>query len=77
VAIKKISLQGLSRKQVAINEVTVMMRNRSACVVNYLDSYLVHEELWLVMEYMDGGTLSTVIKKTDMSEDQIAVVSRE
>ncbi|NXV02376.1 PAK3 kinase, partial [Cettia cetti] len=40
-------------------------------------SYLVHEELWLVMEYMDGGTLSTVIKKTDMSEDQIAVVSRE
>ncbi|NXV06340.1 PAK3 kinase, partial [Cettia cetti] len=77
VAIKKISLQGLSRKQVAVNEVTVMMRNRSACVVNYLDSYLVHEELWLVMEYMDGGTLSTVIKKTDMSEDQIAVVSRE
>ncbi|NXW68993.1 PAK3 kinase, partial [Hirundo rustica] len=40
-------------------------------------SYLVDERLWLVMEYMDGGTLSDVITETRMSEDEIAVVSRE
>ncbi|NXQ55976.1 PAK3 kinase, partial [Anthoscopus minutus] len=40
-------------------------------------SYLVHEELWLVMEYMDGGTLSDVINKSYMSEGEIAVVSKE
>ncbi|NXU60471.1 PAK1 kinase, partial [Horornis vulcanius] len=40
-------------------------------------SYLVREELWLVMEYMDGGTLFDVINETPMSEDNIAVVSRE
>ncbi|NXX63696.1 PAK3 kinase, partial [Scopus umbretta] len=40
-------------------------------------SYLVREELWLVMEYMDGGTLFDVINETPMSEDQIASVSRE
>ncbi|NWZ74510.1 PAK1 kinase, partial [Acrocephalus arundinaceus] len=38
-------------------------------------SYLVHEELWLVMEYMDGGTLKDVIREVQMSEDEIAVVS--
>ncbi|NXE99908.1 PAK3 kinase, partial [Menura novaehollandiae] len=40
-------------------------------------SYVVDEQLWLVMEYMDGGTLNDVISKTYMSEDEIAVVSRE
>ncbi|NWZ74437.1 PAK3 kinase, partial [Acrocephalus arundinaceus] len=40
-------------------------------------SYLVHEELWLVMEYMDGGTLNDIIREAHMSEDDIASVSRQ
>ncbi|XP_056370502.1 serine/threonine-protein kinase PAK 3-like, partial [Oenanthe melanoleuca] len=37
-------------------------------------SYLVDQELWLVMEYMDGGTLSDVISQTYLSEDEMAAV---
>ncbi|RMB92723.1 hypothetical protein DUI87_30869 [Hirundo rustica rustica] len=77
VAIKKIDLQEVSEKQRIVNEIMIMKRNRSPCLVTYLDSYLVHEELWLVMEYMDGGTLSAVIRETPMTEDEIATVSRE
>ncbi|KAM4898539.1 serine/threonine-protein kinase PAK 3-like [Sylvia borin] len=77
VAIKKLNLQGPSMMQDIATEITVMMRNRSPNVVNYLDSYLVREELWLVMEYMDGGTLYNIINDTRMYEDEIAVVSRE
>ncbi|NWZ83819.1 PAK3 kinase, partial [Poecile atricapillus] len=40
-------------------------------------SYLVDEQLWLVMEYMDGGTLSDVISQTYLSEDEMAAISRE
>ncbi|NXC30381.1 PAK3 kinase, partial [Campylorhamphus procurvoides] len=40
-------------------------------------SYLVGEELWLVMEYMDGGTLFDVISKAHLSEEEMAAVSRE
>ncbi|NWZ91907.1 PAK3 kinase, partial [Nesospiza acunhae] len=40
-------------------------------------SYLLGEELWLVMEYMDGGTLSDVISKTYLSEVEMAAISRE
>ncbi|XP_054374478.1 uncharacterized protein LOC129047158, partial [Molothrus ater] len=77
VAIKKINLQGLGRKELTVNEIMIMKRYRSSSVVNYLDSYLLGEELWLVMEYMDGGALSDVIHKTCLSEDHIAAISRE
>ncbi|NXB09142.1 PAK3 kinase, partial [Cnemophilus loriae] len=35
-------------------------------------SYLVLEELWLVTEYMDGGTLEAVV-----AEGEMAAVSQE
>lgn len=40
-------------------------------------SYLLDEELWLVMEYMDGGSLHDVIRETRLAEGEIAAVSRE
>ncbi|XP_057896473.1 serine/threonine-protein kinase PAK 2-like, partial [Melospiza georgiana] len=77
VAIKKINLQGLRRKELTFNEIMIMKRYRGPNVVNYLDSYLVGEELSLVMEYMDGGTLSNVISWTCLSEDEMAAISQE
>ncbi|XP_023773752.1 serine/threonine-protein kinase PAK 3-like [Cyanistes caeruleus] len=77
VAIKKINVQGVSRKILTMNEIRIMESNRSPRIVNYLASYLVHEELWLVMEYMDGGTLRDLIDEIQMSEGEIAAVSRE
>ncbi|NXK38868.1 PAK3 kinase, partial [Piprites chloris] len=76
VAIKKISLQETS-KELTLNEIEVMRTNRNSNIVNYLDSYIVEEELWLVMEYVDGGTLYDVISETCMSEGHMAAVSRE
>lgn len=40
-------------------------------------SFLVEEDLWLVMEYMDGGTLQDVVRQTRMAEGEMAAVSRE
>ncbi|XP_064592874.1 serine/threonine-protein kinase PAK 3-like [Zonotrichia leucophrys gambelii] len=77
VAIKKIDLKGLRSKQLTVNEIMIMKRYRSPSVVNYLDSYLLGEELWLVMEFMDGGTLSDIISKTCLSEDHMAAICRE
>ncbi|XP_068035246.1 serine/threonine-protein kinase PAK 3-like [Anomalospiza imberbis] len=77
VAIKKMNLQGLIRKEGTFNELMVMKMNKHPSIVNYLKSYLVGEQLWLVMEYMDGGTLSDVISKTHMFEREMAAISRE
>ncbi|XP_064263241.1 serine/threonine-protein kinase PAK 3-like isoform X2 [Passer domesticus] len=54
----------------------VMRGSKNANLVNYVDSYLVDEELWLVMEYMDGGSLHDVIRETRMAEGEIAAVSQ-
>jgi hypothetical protein len=35
------------KKELIINEIIVMRDNQNANVVNYLDSYLVNEELWV------------------------------
>ncbi|XP_054151144.1 serine/threonine-protein kinase PAK 3-like [Melozone crissalis] len=77
VAIKKINLQGLRRKELTFNEIMIMKRYRSPSVVSYLDSYLLGKELLLLMEYMDGGILSDVISQTCLSEDEMAAISWE
>ncbi|NXR19513.1 PAK3 kinase, partial [Cinclus mexicanus] len=40
-------------------------------------SYLVDEDLWLVMEYVDGGTLTSILVQILMEERMIAAISRE
>ncbi|KAM7023635.1 uncharacterized protein M8220_015230 [Acridotheres tristis] len=41
------------------------------------NSYLVDKQFWLMMKCMDGDTLRDAINETDMSEGEIAAVSRE
>ncbi|XP_032940498.1 serine/threonine-protein kinase PAK 3-like [Catharus ustulatus] len=77
VAIKIIDLLQESSNELCVKEIQVMRDNKNANLVTYVDSYLVHEELWLVMEYMDGGSLHDIIREARMVEGEIAVVSRE
>jgi serine/threonine-protein kinase CLA4 len=78
VAIKQMDLANQPRKELIVNEILVMKESSHGNIVNFLDSYLVRgNELWVVMEFMEGGALTDVIDHNTLSEDQISCISLE
>ena len=77
VAIKQMNLEQQPKKDLIINEILVMKDSKHRNVVNFMDSFLVRGDLWVVMEYMEGGSLTDVVTFNMMSEGQISAVCRE
>jgi protein-serine/threonine kinase len=71
-------LSNQPRKELIVNEILVMKESQHPNIVNFLESYLVKgNELWVVMEYMEGGALTDIIENNTMEEDQISSISME
>lgn len=78
VAIKEMDLAHQPRKELIVNEIIVMKESQHPNIVNFLESYLVkNSDLWVVMEYMEGGALTDIIENNTMEEDQISSISLE
>ncbi|CBQ71149.1 probable Cla4-p21-activated kinase [Sporisorium reilianum SRZ2] len=78
VAIKTMDLSQQPRKELIVNEILVMKESQHPNIVNFLNSFLVrNNELWVIMEYMEGGALTDVIDNNTLEEDQIAAICLE
>ena len=78
VAIKEMDLSHQPRKELIVNEILVMKESQHPNIVNFLESYLVkNNELWVVMEYMEGGALTDIIENNSLEEDQISSICLE
>ena len=77
VAIKQMDLLHQPRKELIVNEIFVMKESHHPNIVNYLDSFLIKNDLWVVMEYMEGGPLTDVIDNNTLNEAQIATILNE
>jgi hypothetical protein len=80
VAIKQMDLRNQPRKELIVNEIIVMKDSKHPNIVNFLDAFLQEEqsELWVVMEFMEGGALTDVIDNNPtITEDQIATICFE
>lgn len=77
VAIKQMKLAQQPKKDLIVNEILIMAQSKHPNIVEYIESYLVKGDLWVVMELMDGGALTDIVEDTELDEDQIAAITKE
>lgn len=80
VAIKKMPLNSQNMK-LLVTEIGIMKTSSHPNIVKYFDSYLVGEQIWVVMEFMGAGCLTEVLEQFEngvrMTEAQIATTCRD
>ncbi|GMM30808.1 mitogen-activated protein kinase kinase kinase kinase [Martiniozyma asiatica (nom. inval.)] len=77
VAIKQMELEKQPKKELIINEILVMKGSRHGNIVNFIDAFLLKKDLWVAMEYMEGGSLTDIVTHSIMTESQMGAVCRE
>ncbi|KAK9511696.1 hypothetical protein O3M35_000308 [Rhynocoris fuscipes] len=77
VAVKKMDLRKQQRRELLFNEVVIMRDYHHPNIVEMYESYLVGDELWVVMEYLEGGALTDIVTHARMDEEQIATVCKQ
>ena len=80
VAIKKMILnKGVNHVMVMKAEIMFMKMCKHKNIITYIDSYIVANVLWCVMEYMDAGDLTELIRcsRKQFNEYQVATIIRE
>ena len=46
-------------------------------IISMIDSHLVDQELWVIMEYLEGGSLTDIVTTMHLSEEQMATVCKQ
>ncbi|KAJ3314405.1 Protein kinase [Boothiomyces sp. JEL0838] len=77
VAIKQMILADQTKKEYLIEELTVLKSTKHPNIINYLDSFFLNGDLWIVLDFMEGGALNIIIEKNALTEAQIATICRE
>ncbi|XP_013776556.1 serine/threonine-protein kinase PAK mbt-like [Limulus polyphemus] len=77
VAVKKMDLRKQQRRELLFNEVVIMRDYHHPNIVEMYNSFLVGDELWVVMEFLEGGALTDIVTHARMDEEQIATVCNQ
>ncbi|OON23657.1 kinase domain protein [Opisthorchis viverrini] len=79
VAIKILQLARQTQPEMVVTEIEVLRALKHENIVNYLGSFLRRplDQLWVVMEYLDGGCLADFVTEFKMESRMIAAVTKE
>ncbi len=75
VAVKKMKLNAQNLNLV-LSEIDIMRNSPHPNIISFIDAYVTDKELWVIMEYMDGGCLADILEQFEenlrLTEPQIA-----
>eukprot|EP01116_Phalansterium_solitarium_P003353 TRINITY_DN14171_c0_g1_i1.p1 TRINITY_DN14171_c0_g1~~TRINITY_DN14171_c0_g1_i1.p1 ORF type:complete len:613 (-),score=109.05 TRINITY_DN14171_c0_g1_i1:279-2117(-) len=77
VAVKKVPHKTPKERRMNLDEIAILYFCNHPNIVSYRRAYIFEDEASIVMECMEGGSLSQAVKKYDFDESQIAYVARE
>jgi len=77
VAIKKMPNKSTKEKRMNLDEIAVLHFCNHPNIVQYVKTYIFEDEVSVIMEYMEGGSLSEAVKKFAFNEDHISYIARE
>eukprot|EP00058_Branchiostoma_floridae_P018931 XP_002604420.1 hypothetical protein BRAFLDRAFT_220446 [Branchiostoma floridae] len=73
---RKVSVVFFLLKLLLLFQVSIMRDYHHNNIVEMYDSFLVEDELWVIMEFLEGGSLTDIVTHTKMNEEQIATVCK-
>jgi len=71
---------GKENAKLLTTEISIMKTSCHDSIIEYIDSYVVDNKLWVVMEYMDGGCLTDILEEFEnvpLTEHQIAYICKK
>ncbi|KAI3404238.2 hypothetical protein KGF56_002999 [Candida oxycetoniae] len=75
VAIKQIDLEQDATDLIEINkEIQIMSECRSPQITSYYGSFVKNYKLWVVMEFVDGGSIFELLKAGTIDETTISII---
>ncbi|KAJ3272568.1 Protein kinase [Terramyces sp. JEL0728] len=77
VAIKQMIFAMQPKKEYLISEINLMKKLSHPNIINFKDAFLVKSDLCVIMELMDGGTLTEIMEQVQLTEPFIATICKE
>jgi Protein kinase domain/Ankyrin repeats (3 copies) len=77
VAIKQIKCKTAKDVKRALREVTMLARLNHPNIVRFHEAFFMHNEFWLIQEYLQGGSLKTVLDCVRLDERQTAHIAHK
>eukprot|EP00026_Physarum_polycephalum_P001222 Phypoly_transcript_01223.p1 GENE.Phypoly_transcript_01223~~Phypoly_transcript_01223.p1 ORF type:complete len:568 (+),score=103.43 Phypoly_transcript_01223:1809-3512(+) len=77
VAIKRMEHKTKKQKAANFHEASILSFCNHPNIVRYMTCHEIKDELWVVMELMEGGTFEDAAKAWHFSESNIAYIARE
>ena len=76
VAIKEVALRGVSRDQLQLlqREIDLLKLLKNPFIVEYIESYNTRDTLSIVMEFVENGSLSMIVKKFGRLQESLVII---